>query len=195
MVHTAQTYRLKIAGLERELPIVEVAPGLAIASFVILGDAELVEAVAPELARRLPPVDYLVSAEAKGIPLVQEMSRLLGLKRYLVARKSVKPYMIDPLVTEVVSITTQKKQVLCFDGKDAAAVRGKKVAIVDDVISTGASLEAVEHLVKTAGGIVVARAAILAEGEAAGRDDIIFLEKLPLFEPDSTTGRYVVKNG
>lgn len=194
-MYAAQTYRLKIAGLERELPIVEVAPGLAIASFVILGDAELVEAVAPELARRLPPVDYLVSAEAKGIPLVQEMSRILGLKRYLVARKSVKPYMIDPLVTEVVSITTQKKQVLCFDGKDAAAVRGKKVAIVDDVISTGASLEAVEHLVNTAGGVVVARAAILAEGEAAKREDIIFLEKLPLFEPDEAAGRYVVKNG
>lgn len=178
------TYRLTIAGIERELPVVEVAPGLAIASFVILGDAELVEKTAPELVRRLPSVQYLVSAEAKGIPLAQEMSRLLGLKRYVVARKSVKPYMVDPLVTEVVSITTQKKQTLCFDGKDAALIKGKRVAIVDDVISTGASLEAVEHLVTAAGGIVAARAAILAEGKAADRDDIIFLEKLPIFTYD-----------
>jgi len=176
------TYHLRVAGLERELPLVEVAPGLAIASFVILGDAELVEAAAPEIARRLPPVDFVVSAEAKGIPLAQELSRILGLKRYLVARKSIKPYMIDPLVTEVVSITTQKKQILCLDGKDAAAVCGRRVAVVDDVISTGASLEAVEHLVKSAGGTVAARAAILAEGEAAERNDIIFLEKLPLFK-------------
>ncbi len=178
------TYRLTIAGIERELPVVEVAPGLAIASFVILGDAELVEKTAPELVRRLPSVQYLVSAEAKGIPLAQEMSRLLGLKRYVVARKSVKPYMVNPLVTEVVSITTQKKQTLCFDGKDAALIKGKRVAIVDDVISTGASLEAVEHLVTAAGGIVAARAAILAEGKAADRDDIIFLEKLPIFTSD-----------
>jgi adenine phosphoribosyltransferase len=178
------TYRLTIAGIERELPVVEVAPGLAIASFVILGDAELVEKTAPELVRRLPSVQYLVSAEAKGIPLAQEMSRLLGLKRYVVARKSVKPYMVNPLVTEVVSITTQKKQTLCFDGKDAALIKGKRVAIVDDVISTGASLEAVEHLVTAAGGIVAARAAILAEGKAADRDDIIFLEKLPIFTYD-----------
>ena len=176
----SSVYRLSVAGLERDLPIVEVAPGLNIASFVILGDAELVVKVAPELARRLPPVDYLVSAEAKGIALVQEISRLLGLKRYMVARKSVKPYMINPLVTEVVSITTQKKQILCLDGQDVKRIRGKRVAIVDDVISTGASLEAVEHLVKEAGGQVVAKAAILAEGEAAKRDDIIFLERLPL---------------
>ena len=174
------TYRLSIAGLERDLPIVEVAPGLHIASFVILGDAELVVKVAPELVRLLPPVDYLVSAEAKGIALVQEMSRLLGLQRYLLARKSVKPYMMDPLITEVVSITSQSKQILCFDGLDAKRIRGKRVAIVDDVISTGASLKAVEHLVKKAGGFVEAKAAILAEGAAARRNDIIYLQHLPL---------------
>lgn len=126
-------------------------------------------------------MDYLVTAEAKGIPLVHEVSRLLGLPYYIVARKSVKPYMAEPLVDEVVSITTQKAQTLCLDGKDALAVKGRRVAIVDDVISTGESLSAIERLLEKAGAEIVAKAAILAEGEAAGRGDIIFLEELPLF--------------
>ena len=151
------------------------------ASFVILGDCELVTAAAPLLAQKLPKVDYLVTAEAKGIPLVHEVSRLLGLPYYIVARKSVKPYMAEPLVDEVVSITTQKAQTLCLDGKDALAVKGRRVAIVDDVISTGESLSAIERLLEKAGAEIVAKAAILAEGEAAGRGDIIFLEELPLF--------------
>ena len=154
---------------------------LAIASFVILGDCELVTAAAPLLAQKLPKVDYLVTAEAKGIPLVHEVSRLLGLPYYIVARKSVKPYMAEPLVDEVVSITTQKAQTLCLDGKDALLLKGKKVAVVDDVISTGESLQAIERLVEKAGGEIVAKAAILAEGDAAKRSDIIFLEELPLF--------------
>jgi len=133
------------------------------------------------LAQKLPKVDYLVTAEAKGIPLVHEVSRLLGLPYYIVARKSVKPYMAEPLVDEVVSITTQKAQTLCLDGKDALAVKGRRVAIVDDVISTGESLSAIERLLEKAGAEIVAKAAILAEGEAAGRGDIIFLEELPLF--------------
>ena len=174
-------YELNVAGVTRQLPIMQISDILAIASFVILGDCELVTAAAPLLAQKLPKVDYLVTAEAKGIPLVHEVSRLLGLPYYIVARKSVKPYMAEPLVDEVVSITTQKAQTLCLDGKDALAVKGRRVAIVDDVISTGESLSAIERLLEKAGAEIVAKAAILAEGEAAGRGDIIFLEELPLF--------------
>jgi len=176
-----KTYTLQVAGITRELPIVKISDDLAIASFVILGDTELVFAAAAQLVKKLPPVDILVTAEAKGIPLVFEMSRLLGMKRYIVARKSVKPYMESPIVDEVVSITTQKKQILCLDYNDASLVKGRRVAIIDDVISTGESVQTVERLVTKAGGIVVAKAAILAEGDAAQRDDIIFLEELPLF--------------
>ncbi|SFQ43966.1 phosphoribosyltransferase family protein [Caldicoprobacter faecalis] len=176
-----KTYTLHVAGVTRELPIVKISDDLAIASFVILGDTELVCAAAAQLVKKLPPVDILVTAEAKGIPLVFEMSRLLGMKRYIVARKSIKPYMESPIVDEVVSITTQKKQILCLDHNDASLVKGRRVAIIDDVISTGESVQAVERLVTKAGGIVVAKAAILAEGDAAQRNDIIFLEKLPLF--------------
>jgi adenine phosphoribosyltransferase len=176
----ATWYTLELCGLRRQLPIMKVAPGLSIASFVILGDTELVTAVAPALVAKLPPVDVLISAEAKGIPLIHEVSRLLGMN-YLVARKSVKPYMEDPVVEEVCSITTQKKQVLCLDGKDARQLEGKRVAIIDDVISTGESVAAVERLVLKAGGGIVARAAILAEGEATQRSDLIYLAELPLF--------------
>lgn len=154
---------------------------LCIASFVILGDCEIVTKSAPLIEERLPQVDYIVTAEAKGIPLVHELCRLRNLPYYIVARKSVKPYMSKPLTDEVVSITTQKKQTLCLDGKDALLLKGKRVAIVDDVISTGESLSAIERLVEKAGGEIVAKAAILAEGDAARREDIIFLEELPLF--------------
>ena len=176
-----KTYRLEVAGLVRNLPIIPISDTLCIASFVILGDTGVVKAAAPELVKRLPGVDVIVTAEAKGIPLVHEMAHLLGMERYYVARKSTKAYMADPVVDEVNSITTTEKQMLCMDGKDAQAISGKRVAIVDDVISTGESLEALERLVTAAGGIVTARAAILAEGDAALRDDIIFLEELPLF--------------
>lgn len=175
-------YELTVAGLTRQLPIMKIADNLAIASFVILGDCEIVTATAPEIMKKLPDqIDYLVTAEAKGIPLAQELSRLLGLPYYIVARKSVKPYMATPLTDEVVSITTQKAQTLCLDGKDALAIKGKRVALIDDVISTGESLAAIERLVEKAGAQIVAKAAILAEGDAAKRDDIIFLEELPLF--------------
>ena len=179
----SEYYELHVAGLVRRLPVVRVSPRLAIASFVILGDQELVTAAAPLLAQKLPAVDYLMTAEGKGIPLVQEMSRLLGLPYYIVARKSVKPYMEKPLVDAVRSITTQKEQALCLDGRDAQAIRGRRVAIVDDVISTGESLQAIERLAQKAGAQVAAKAAILAEGDAALRTDILFLERLPLFSP------------
>ncbi|ATO49343.1 phosphoribosyltransferase family protein [Brevibacillus laterosporus] len=176
-----KTYTLKVAGITRHLPIIPITEKLNIASFVILGDTELVTAAAPLLAAKLPEVDVIITAEAKGIPLVHEVSRVLQMKKYYVARKSTKPYMQTPLINEVESITTQKKQVLCLDGADASEIAGKRVAIIDDVISTGKSLQAIEDLVIQAGGIVVARAAILAEGEAAKRSDILFLQELPLF--------------
>lgn len=176
-----KSYTLKIGNITRDLPIIKITDTLSIASFVILGDTELVCVTANELARKLPEVDVLVTAEAKGIPLVFEISRLLGMKNYIVARKSIKPYMDTPIVDEVESITTQKKQLLCLDKKDAEYIQGKRVAIIDDVISTGESLLAIERLVEAAGGIVAVKAAILAEGDAANRDDIVFLEHLPLF--------------
>lgn len=174
-------YEMNIAGLTRKLPIVRVSDRLEIASFVILGDSELVLKAAEELKGRLPEVDVLITAEAKGIPLVQELSRLLNMKKYYVARKSIKTYMVNPFVTEVYSITTQKKQILCLDEEEAEEIRGKRVLIVDDVISTGESLRAMETLVKRAGGTVAGKAAILAEGDAAERKDIIYLESLPVF--------------
>lgn len=177
-----ETYSIQVAGVTRELPIIQISDNLSIASFVILGDTELVCAVAPEIVKRLPDIDVIVTAEAKGIPLVFEISRLMNMKNYIVARKSIKPYMNSPIIHEVVSITTQKKQVLCLDEHDAEQIKGKRVAIIDDVISTGESIQALEELVQSVGGIVVAKAAILAEGEAANREDIIFLESLPLFE-------------
>ena len=174
-------YELKVAGLTRRLPIIQVSDDLEIASFVILGDCELVTAAAPQIAEKLPPIDYLLTAEAKGIPLVNEVCKLLDLPYYVVARKSIKPYMIHPIEDEVTSITTQKKQHLVLDGKDAERIKGKRVAILDDVISTGESIKALERLAEKAGAHIVSRAAILAEGDAARRDDIVFLEELPLF--------------
>ena len=175
-------YELTVSGIKRELPIIRLNESLSIASFVILGDTELVVATAKELASRIPEVDYLVTAEAKGIPLVHEVSKNLNMDRYIVARKSVKSYMDSPLIQEVNSITTADSQVLCLDGLDRKLIEGKRVALIDDVISTGESLNALESLVKSAGADVVAKVAILAEGDAAKRDDIIFLQELPLFD-------------
>ncbi|QQE75162.1 adenine phosphoribosyltransferase [Brevibacillus composti] len=176
-----KTYTLEVAGVTRELPIVPITEDLSIASFVILGDTELVTAAGSLLAQKLPEVDVLITAEAKGIPLIHEISRVLQMKKYYVARKSLKPYMENPLINEVVSITTPKTQILCLDGKDAKEIAGKRVAVIDDVISTGQSIQAIEELVRKAGGEVVARAAILAEGDAARRQDILYLQELPLF--------------
>lgn len=177
-------YRLKVAGLERDLPICPVNDKLDIAGFVIFGDYELTEACARELAKKLPEHDYMITAEAKGIPLIHELARQLGEKKHFIARKGPKLYMKDPVSIEVQSITTAKRQMLYLDGKDVELMRGKKILIVDDVISTGASCEALEQLIEAAGGIVCGRAAILAEGDAAKREDIVFLEELPLFFKD-----------
>lgn len=179
-------YTMKIAGLTRDLPLCPLNDQLYIAAFVIFGDVELTEACAAELLKRAPEYDVLISAESKGIPLVYEMARQSGNNRYLLARKSPKLYMKDVLTVEDQSITTAHKQMLCIDGNDAEYMKGKRVLIVDDVISTGGSLSAIETLVKRAGGNIVGKMAILAEGDAQTRDDIIYLEKLPLFNADGT---------
>lgn len=180
-------YRMKVAGLERDLPLFKVSDELYIAGFVIFGDAELTVACARELLKKIPcEYDYMISAEAKGIPLVHEMARQKGDKKYILARKSIKIYMDDPFSATVRSITTSKTQTLYLDGSDAALMKGKRILIVDDVISTGESLKAIEALVEKAGGEIVGRMAILAEGAAAHRPDLTFLEELPVFNPDGT---------
>ena len=177
-----QAYRMNIAGLDRELPLCPVSDKLMIGAFVIFGDPELTTACARELLARCPAHDVLITAESKGIPLICEMARLNGNARYALARKSAKLYMKDVLTVEVRSITTDHKQTLCIDCSDAEYMMGKRVVIVDDVISTGESLRALETLVERAGGNIVGRMARLAEGDATRRDDIIYLEKLPLFD-------------
>ena len=176
-----KAYRMNIAGLWRDLPICPVNDNLSIGAFVIFGDPELTTAAAQALLDRAPAYDYLISAEAKGIPLVHEMARLAGNQKYFLARKAPKLYMTGVLEVNVRSITTEKEQKLYLDTADAELMRGKRVLIVDDVISTGESLYAVETLVKEAGGVVCGRMAILAEGDAQNREDLIYLEKLPLF--------------
>ena len=178
-------YKLKVAGLERDLPICPVNEHLDIAGFIIFGDVELTEACARELIKKIPEHDYMITAEAKGIPLIYEMAKVMKMPRYVIARKSVKGYMRNPIITTVNSITNMgKEQILVVDEHDAEFIKGKKVAIIDDVISTGSSIEAIEKLVKESGGEVIARAAVLAEGDAADRTDIIYLEKIPLFFHD-----------
>ncbi|MBQ2772965.1 MAG: adenine phosphoribosyltransferase [Clostridia bacterium] len=179
-----KAYKMNIAGLDRALPLCPLNENLSIGAFVIFGDPELTTACAKALLDRAPAYDYLISAEAKGIPLVHEMARLAGNQKYMLARKTPKLYMTGVMEVTVRSITTAKEQKLFLDQADADLMRGKRILIVDDVISTGASLHAVEELVKAAGGIVCGRMAVLAEGDAQNREDIIYLEKLPLFTAD-----------
>ena len=179
-------YRMTVAGLERDLPICPVNDKLYIAGFVIFGDQELTVACARELLARAPRYDYIITAEAKGIPLAHEMARQAGDAKYILARKAPKLYMVDMFSSTVKSITTAKEQTLYLDGADAKLMEGKKILIVDDVISTGESLAALEVLVEKAGGIICGRMAILAEGDAQNREDLVYLEKLPLFNPDGT---------
>ena len=174
-------HTMTIAGLERDLPICRVTDDLYIGAFVIFGDCELTTACAAELLKKAPAYDYIITAESKGIPLAQEMARLAGDAKWLLARKGPKLYMQDILCVEVKSITTEKVQKLYLDGNDAALMKGKKILVVDDVISTGESLRALEQLVEAAGGEIAGRMTILAEGDAQERKDIVYLEKLPLF--------------
>lgn len=177
-------YTMTIAGLERNLPLCPISDKLQIGAFVIFGDPELTTACAKELNARCPEHDILITAESKGIPLICEMARLNGNEHYVLARKSAKLYMRNVFSAEVHSITTANQQTLYLDGADAERMKGKRVVVVDDVISTGESLRALETLVEKAGGNIVGRMAILAEGEAADRDDLIYLEKLPLFDTE-----------
>lgn len=178
------SYSLKVAGLERELPICRVTDDLYIAAFVIFGDCELTEACATELLKKVPAYDYILTAESKGIPIAYEMAKQHGDKKWMLARKSVKLYMRDVVCVEVQSISTAASQKLYLDGNDAAMMKGKRILIVDDVISTGESLHALEQLVESTGGEIVGRMAILAEGEAQNRSDIAYLEKLPVFNAE-----------
>ena len=179
-------YKMNIAGLDRYLPLCRVTDDLYIGAFVIFGDPELTVAAAAELLKKTPEYDYLITAEAKSIPLIHEMARQNGNQRYIIARKYPKLYMRNILTAKVRSITTDKEQVLHLDGNEAELLKGKRVLIVDDVISTGESLHAIEELVNMAGGNIVGKMCILAEGAATKRDDIIYLEELPLFNADGT---------
>ena len=180
------TYEMDVAGLKRELPICKVTDDLHIGAFVMFGDVELTVHCASELLKRAPEYDYLIAPEAKAIPLVYEMARQSGANKYFVARKGAKAYMQGVFSVDVRSITTMGVQHLVLDTEDAKLIRGKRMLLVDDVISTGESLHALETLVTEAGGIVAGRMAPLAEGDAAERSDIIYLAKLPLFNADGS---------
>ncbi|MCR4620698.1 MAG: adenine phosphoribosyltransferase [Clostridiales bacterium] len=177
-------YTIQVAGLQRDLPICPINDTTCIAGFVIFGDVELTVACARDLLKKAPAHDIIITAESKGIPLAHEMARQKGVNRYLLARKATKLYMKNVFGVEVDSITTDHRQHLYLDGADAEYMRGKNVLIVDDVISTGESLKALEKLVNKAGGNIVGRMAILAEGDATKREDILYLQKLPLFDSE-----------
>ena len=178
-------YKMTIAGLERHLPLCKVTDDLYIAGFIMFNDVEITKAVATELLAKAPEFDVLITAESKGIPLCYEMARQSG-KPYIVARKGAKLYMQDVAKVEVRSITTDHIQTLCLGRDERDVMEGKRILIVDDVISTGDSIKALEQLVETVGGNIVGKFTVLAEGEAADRDDIVYLEYLPLFNPDGT---------
>lgn len=180
------TYEMDIAGLKRDLPLCRVTADLYIGAFVMFGDVELTVHCAAELLKRAPEYDYLIAPEAKAIPLLYEMARQSGAEKYFLARKGAKAYMTGVFEVEVRSITTMHIQKLVIDTADAELIKGKKILIVDDVISTGESLHAMEELVKRAGGIIAGKMAVLAEGDAKDRDDIITLAPLPLFNADGT---------
>ena len=182
------TYTMRVAGLERQLPLCKVSDDLYIGAFIMFGDAELTVACAKALLEKVPAdsYDYMLTAEAKSIPLIHEMARQSGARKYFIARKGSKVYMPDPIHVSVRSITTLRQQDLFLGADDCALIKGKRILIVDDVISTGESLHALEELVRTAGGTVTGRAAILAEGDALSRKDITFLAPLPVFNPDGS---------
>ncbi len=180
------TYEMDIAGLQRELPLCRVTDDLYIGAFVMFGDVELTVHCAAELLKLAPEYDYIIAPEAKAIPLLYEMARQSGAEKYFLARKGAKAYMTGVFEVEVRSITTMHIQKLVIDTEDAKMINGKRMLIVDDVISTGESLHAMEELVTRAGGIIAGKMAVLAEGDAYNRTDIITLGKLPLFNADGT---------
>lgn len=175
-------YSMEIAGVKRDLPLCKINDNLYIAAFIMFGDVEVTKASAEELLKKAPEYDIMLTAECKGIPLLYEMARQAGADNYIVARKGPKLYMENVHTTYVNSITTENRQMLCLGEADMMAMKGKRVLIVDDVISTGESLAALETLVKEVGGEIVGKMAVLAEGDATKRGDITYLEKLPLFD-------------
>ena len=180
------TYEIDIAGLKRDLPLCKVTDDLFIGAFVMFGDVEVTVHAAAELLKRAPEYDYIIAPEAKSIPLLYEMARQSGAEKYFLARKGPKASMSGVFEVAVKSITTMSIQKLVIDTADAEMIRGKRMLIVDDVISTGESLHAMEELVTRAGGIIAGKMAVLAEGAAQDRDDIIYLAPLPLFNPDGS---------
>ncbi len=179
-------YDINVAGLDRKLPLCKVTDDLYIAAFVVFGDVELTIACAKRLLELAPEYDYVITAESKGIPIVHEMARQSGTNKYFLARKAPKLYMTGVFEVDVKSITTERRQKLYLDTADAKLMKGKRILIVDDVISTGGSLEAVEYLVEKAGGVIAGKMTVLAEGDAIYRDDIIYIAPLPLFNADGS---------
>ncbi len=180
------TYEIDIAGLKRNLPLCPLNDRLSIGAFVMFGDVELTVHCAAELLKIAPDYDYMIAPEAKAIPLIYEMARQSGAEKYFVARKKAKAYMQGVFEVEVQSITTAGSQTLVLDQMDAEFLKGKRVLIIDDVISTGESLRAMEALCEKAGAVVTGKIAVLAEGDAFYREDITVLAQLPLFKPDGT---------
>lgn len=182
------TYPMHVAGLDRDLPICKITDDLYIGAFIVFGDAELTVACASELLKLVPAdsYDYMLTAEAKSIPLIHEMARQSGAAKYFIARKGPKAYMPDPIHVVDRSITTAGQQELYLGRDDADLIRGRRILLMDDVISTGGSLHAMEALVEQAGGIVTGRIAVLAEGEAQNRPDIKYLAPLPVFNADGS---------
>ena len=183
-INVKTTYVMKIAGLDRSLPLCPISDKLKIGAFVIFGDPELTTACAKELLEKAPDYDYIITAESKGIPIAHEMARLAGNQKYFIARKKSKLYMTGVFEVTVHSITTEGEQKLYLDKADAALMKGKRILIVDDVVSTGESLRAVEELVKAAGAQIAGQMCILAEGDAQKRSDITYLAPLPLFNSE-----------
>ena len=177
-------YKINVAGVERDLPLCPISDTMNIAAFILFGDVELTERSAEALCKLAPPHDVMITAESKGIPLIHAMSRINGENRYILARKSVKLYMRDVVKCDTQSITTVSAQTLYINGEDAEFMKGKRVLIVDDVISTGGSLASLENLVLQSGGEIAGKMAILAEGDAISRTDITYLAPLPLFDKD-----------
>ena len=179
-------YEMTIAGLKRQLPLCPITDDLYIGAFIMFGDVEITTACAKALLEKAPEHDIIITAESKGIPLAYEMAKQSGRNEYVIARKAPKLYMKNIIITDVNSITTAKIQSLCIGDTEINRMKGKRVLIVDDVISTGESLKSLEVLVEQAGGNIVGRMTVLAEGDAAKRDDIIFLEELPVFNADGS---------
>lgn len=177
-------YEIDIKGVKRNLKLFPISENLQIGAFILFGDVEITKHSAKELLKIAPEFDIMITAECKSIPLIYEMARQIDAKDYIIARKAPKLYMENITEVSTKSITTEKVQTLCIGEKEREALKGKRVLIVDDVISTGESLLSLEKLCNEAGANIVGKMAVLAEGEAKDRDDIIYLAPLPLFDKE-----------